>query len=259
MRLEFVSVARCIINLVLATGLFFFFQLVLSAAIVTPGVIEAGLLDELKPEITVMIPIGLIVATGIIVLLRAQRISLAAIGLKWRGLLTELVWGIPAGAASIGAFVTYTVLAETLYPGSLSGLERNVDYIAQMLPEGGLLTLAGVMACVVFYEEVYFRGLLVTHLRRIFRSWTAAVVAAAAFFASLHSTQDSAVVVPLAIMAVIWSIFAIWRRSLVPAMVAHFIFNYGQLVALYALEPESAVAEKMRIACVVLVRFAMLC
>jgi len=259
MRLESVSTARCLINLVLATGLFFFFQIVLGMVIITPGVIEGDLLDELKPEITVMIPIGLIVAVGIIVLLRAQRISPSAIGLNWRGMLTEILWGIPAAVVSIGAFGAYMVLAQVFFPDSLKGLERNVDNIAAMLPEGGLLTLAAVMICVVFYEELYFRGLVLTHLRRIFRSWTAAVLVAAVFFASLHSTQDSAVIVPLSLMAVIWSIFAIWRRSLIPAMVAHFIFNYGQLVALYVLEPGSAVGEKMRGAGVLLVRSAMLC
>lgn len=259
MRLESVSTARCVINLVLATGLFFLFQIILSAAIVTPGVIEGELLDELQPDITVMIPIGLLVVVGIVVLLRVQCISLASIGLTWRRLLTEMAWGIPAAAISISAFVGYMAIAQVYFPDSLKGLERNVDNIAAMLPEGGLLTLAGVMLCVVFYEEVYFRGLVLTHLRRIFRSWTAAVVVAAIFFASLHSTQDSAVIVPLSLMAVIWSIFAIWRRSLVPAMVAHFIFNYGQLVSLYLLEPGSAVGEKLRSAGDLLVRSMMLC
>ena len=56
----------------------------------------------------------------------------------------------------------------------------------------------------------------------------------AGVFVALHAlSQAPAAMVMIAILSLIMSVVTIWRRSLVPAMVAHTLFDLSQLAGLY--------------------------
>ena len=79
-----------------------------------------------------------------------------------------------------------------------------------------------------------------TRLRRGLGSWTAAVVLSTTVFTLLHAVdQTPAALMPVAILSVVFSITTIWRRSLVPAIIAHWLFNLANLIGLYYMAGES--------------------
>jgi membrane protease YdiL (CAAX protease family) len=75
-----------------------------------------------------------------------------------------------------------------------------------------------------------------TRLRRLTESWLIAVVLSSIAFTMLHALdQTAAALVPVAILSLIFSVLTIWRRSIVPAIVGHAVFNLTQVVGIYYL------------------------
>ena len=71
-------------------------------------------------------------------------------------------------------------------------------------------------------------------------SWVAAVVLSSALFAAPHAVmQAAAIIIPLFFIAVLWCVVTMWRRSLVPAVVAHFVLNLVNLLFIADSAPAS--------------------
>ena len=83
------------------------------------------------------------------------------------------------------------------------------------------------------YEELLFRGFLMPRLRRATGSWLLAILLSAAPFVLLHlEDQEPVALAPIAILALAFSVATILRRSIVPAIVAHTLFNLSQFISL---------------------------
>ncbi len=162
---------------------------------------------------------------------------LRSIGLKSSNLLADAALGLVVTAASFGAFFVCAGAMEVLWPAGFKELQANPAKIEQMVPDWNPALLIAVMFAVACYEELLFRGVLLSHLRKLTGSWTAAILIACAVFASMHSTQVEAAMIPLAGTAIVWSLFAIWRRSIVPSIVGHTLFNFIQVMMLYHVLP----------------------
>jgi membrane protease YdiL (CAAX protease family) len=139
---------------------------------------------------------------------------------------------------SFGASLFSALVLIFVWPAGYKQLQSNPERIEEMIPALHPAWLGLLMAGICVYEEVIFRGVLLTHLRRLTRSWTIAVILAAAVFAALHigeqpGSQEAATCVPLFAVAIVWSLSTIWSRSLVPAIIGHFLFNMVQLVYLW--------------------------
>ena len=53
-------------------------------------------------------------------------------------------------------------------------------------------------------------------------------------FTVLHAgDQELAALGPITILALVFSVMTIWRKSIVPAIVAHFLFDWSQFLFLY--------------------------
>ena len=86
-------------------------------------------------------------------------------------------------------------------------------------------------ATVGVYEELLFRGFLMTRLRRGTGSWTVAVLISTSIFTALHAPDQMPVaLVPIAILSLVFSMVTVWRRSLIPAVVAHTLFDFFALM-----------------------------
>jgi membrane protease YdiL (CAAX protease family) len=77
----------------------------------------------------------------------------------------------------------------------------------------------------VFWEELVFRGFLLTRLKVICKSWLPAVLLAAVLFGVQHYYQGVMAVVATAILAIAMGSLFAWRKSLWPGMVYHFLHN----------------------------------
>jgi membrane protease YdiL (CAAX protease family) len=113
-------------------------------------------------------------------------------------------------------------------------MEENKTILTNFLPRAHALEFVGAMATVGVWEELFFRGFLMTRLRRATGGWIAGVLLSSGVFVALHAlTQAPAALIMIAILSLIFSLVTIWRRSLVPAIVAHTLFDLTQVAGLY--------------------------
>ena len=161
--------------------------------------------------------------------------TLRSIGLASSGWLINLLVGMAATAVAYALVFTWQISIWSFWPGLWDQMSENAGRIMASVPKPrhpiGFLPPALTVAV---YEELLFRGFLMTRLRRATGGWTLAVMISTAVFTSLHAIdQTPAALVPVAILSVVFSLVTIWRRSLLPAVVGHFLFNLFNLVGLY--------------------------
>jgi membrane protease YdiL (CAAX protease family) len=163
----------------------------------------------------------------------------ASVGLIRGRLIVDIPLGLGALAAAFAAFHLGALALFLLWRDGWVGLTQNKDAIADMLPRLHPVLLVGLQFAVGFYEEVVFRGFLLTRLRRGLGSWTAAVMLSSALFAVAHTMeQEAAAAVPIFGLGVAFCMFTIWRKSLLPAVIGHALFNSCQILWLYYYNPD---------------------
>jgi membrane protease YdiL (CAAX protease family) len=132
-----------------------------------------------------------------------------------------------------GAILAWQVVIWLQWPALIDQMTENAERLMRLMPRLHLLTFGGVALTVGVYEELVFRGFLMPRLRRATGSWTAAVVISTILFTIPHwIDQTTVALVPVAILSVVFSLLTIWRKSLVPAIMGHFLFDWAQFVAL---------------------------
>jgi len=181
----------------------------------------------------------------------AAWITLVALILKMRGqsaasmgwvrgrLLVDVPLGFAAWVCALGAFFAFTSIIWVTWPAGFVELQGNEEAITEMLPPLHPAVLLGLQVLVGFYEELVFRGFLLTRLRRGLGSWWAAVLTSSLLFAVPHMLEQKAIAaIPLFGVGVVFAIFAIWRKSVVPAIIGHALFNACMLVGIYLTHPD---------------------
>jgi membrane protease YdiL (CAAX protease family) len=87
-----------------------------------------------------------------------------------------------------------------------------------------------------FCEELVFRGYLQWQLRSWTQSAAAAVVLQGISFGLVHGYQGGKYMVVIAVFGSLFGLLAIWRQSLRPGMIAHFVQDgVGGLIARHLL------------------------
>ncbi len=170
-------------------------------------------------------------AIGIILAFRRQ--SLRSVGVRRPGFVLDCVIGIGAVVALCIFSMVAAVAVSLLAPELMEKMSENSRRLVELIPNVGLLEFAGVAMVVGIYEEVLFRGFLMTRLRRITGSWTLAVLISTVVFTALHAFDQVWAALPMiAVLALVFSVVTIWRRSIIPAVVAHALFDFMQLLFL---------------------------
>lgn len=212
---------------------------------IPPGSLDAGF-RPIESELmrTLLLPTLAIRAAGsiaiIAVILAHRRQSAASVGLSSRGLALNCLIGAGATAVAYGLIVLCSILLWLVWPTLLDQMEENAQRIQDMVPRLRPLGFAGMAAMVGLYEELVFRGFLMTRFRRATGSWVLAVLLSTAIFTALHALdQTHAALISVTILSLVFSVVTIWRRSLVPAIVAHALFDLSQLLGLYYVAGDS--------------------
>jgi membrane protease YdiL (CAAX protease family) len=168
---------------------------------------------------------------GILAVLVLLRAPAKSYGLSRRDPLVQLLWTI---GGLVGAYswlaITVVVLmtAVFLFPPLANDLMNRQEAFSFVQPaEPWKLVL--LMVPVAIHEEILFRALLLTYLRRLTGTWWAAVLISTLVFAVLHFDQGFLGVFQVAGLGAIFAITFILSRSLPAVIVAHFIFNTVQL------------------------------
>ena len=173
-------------------------------------------------------------AIVIIALLARRRGQTAqSVGLSWSGLPLHIAIGLGALVVAYGLIAVTMQLLWFLWPDMPNEMVENARRIMELVPKLGLLEFIPLTAIIGVYEELVFRGFLMTRLRRATGGWTVAVMVSTAVFTALHAfDQTRAALVVVAILSLVFSLVTIWRRSIVPAIVAHTLFDLSQLIFL---------------------------
>jgi uncharacterized protein len=102
--------------------------------------------------------------------------------------------------------------------------KQNVRMLEQLAPASGVEIACWVLLCCLAgtIEEVVFRG----YLQQQFTAWTKGgivwgVVFSAILFGAAHGYQGTRNMVLLAVFGALFSVLAIWRRSLRAGIFAH--------------------------------------
>lgn len=172
---------------------------------------------------------------GIIALILVYRgQSAGSVGLSRRGLPMNCLIGVAATVVAYGLIILSMSMLWLVWPGLLDQMQENAERIMDIVPRLHPLGFFGVAAVVGVYEEVVFRGFLMVRLRRASGSWIVAVFVSTAIFTALHALdQTHAALVSVTILSLVFSVVTIWRRSIVPAIVAHALFDFAMFIYLY--------------------------
>ncbi|MCP4251039.1 MAG: CPBP family intramembrane metalloprotease [bacterium] len=182
----------------------------------------------------VLLPIQAVLWVGVVAIILKQRRQPAA-SIGWVRLTAlDLPLGLAATAAAFAAFFLSVGILGLTWPAGFEDLQNNQQAITDMLPPLHPAILIGLQIVVGIYEEVIFRGFLLTRLRRMLGAWWPAVLISSALFALPHIIdQRTVAAIPLFGVGVAFCLFTIWRRSLLPAIIGHALFNSVQLMGIY--------------------------
>ena len=160
--------------------------------------------------------------------------TFASVGLAARGLGVIVAFGIAAAVAAFGAFYVAIGILYLVYTPGYESMQSNASELTTSLPKLHPIGFLALSVWVGVWEELAFRGFLLTRLRRALGRWWPAVLISSVLFAVPHiETQVLVMTFPLFMIAVTWSVITIWRKSLIPAIIGHALFNFIQLMVVF--------------------------
>lgn len=160
--------------------------------------------------------------------------SASTLGVSSKKLGLNLLLGLPTLAVAYALICTAMVALWFYWPEVWQSMNDNANNIMEMIPRYPPLIFLGISIMVGWYEELFFRGFLMTRLRRATGSWVLAVILSTLVFTSLHAfDQTKVALIMITLLSLVFSVTTIWRRSIIPAIVAHALFDFSQFMLLY--------------------------
>ncbi|HHN74670.1 MAG TPA: CPBP family intramembrane metalloprotease [Acidobacteria bacterium] len=160
--------------------------------------------------------------------LRARGRNWVEIGLRAAHPGREVLWGLAAAppawltVTSVGLLAERLGLPEFLYKQSGAAQIFDVSTPADIVMVG----LIGVVLAPLF-EEIVFRGFLLTSLRHRWGD-LAALLASSAIFGAIHGEG----ILTVGLLGLVFGALTVWRSSLWPAICAHGVINGVSLLLL---------------------------
>jgi uncharacterized protein len=168
----------------------------------------------------------------VVMLFEWALVAFIAYALKRRGMrMSELVAGRWEGAAQIrrdiGIAVAFVLVCGV---GLLAGLGYLLKAapnaaIRNLFPRGPLEITFYLMltATAGFCEEVIFRGYLQRQFSALTKSVVGGIVLQGIVFGASHGYQGWKFMVMISVYGITFGLLAVWRRSLRPGIIAHFL------------------------------------
>lgn len=158
------------------------------------------------------------VAALIAIVICWERRPLSSIGLR-RPALGDLGWGILAyPIIGVGSALSFSLLS----PGASRSVHSQLA--AWETPSTGWRIALAIS--VPLFEELYFRGYVIERVKEISGSVVVGVLLGTAVDLYIHSTYwDASYVVAIAFAQVALALLYVWRGSVAPCVVAHFLMD----------------------------------
>lgn len=172
-------------------------------------------------------------------------VTLVAIYLTWRsgqplssiGLRKENPFAA-LGAAIVTTIVIYAAVMVTavtvavLTRASQETMTAPAREIYDLLGRPSWGTIIVIAASAGIFEEIVFRGFLLTRLRIVAGSWAPAIAVGSVLFAVPHVWEGRWAIVLILPVAVVLAITFLLRRGVLAPILAHFLFNFLQLATI---------------------------
>ncbi|MDO8630302.1 MAG: type II CAAX endopeptidase family protein [Phycisphaerales bacterium] len=201
---------------------------------------DTGAGSDLRAEKALLIPSlvwrAALAVTVIGCIVRRRGGSARSVGVTSGNLPLDFLIAIGTALAA-GLVISIVILTLSFFfPAVYTQLQNNSQRIMDRVPRISPAVIALVTLLVGFWEELVFRGFLMPRLRRATGSWAIAVLLSTAVFAALHMIdQVPAALVLVTVLSLTLSLVTIWRRSIVPAVVAHALLDFAMFLQLYYL------------------------
>lgn len=198
----------------------------------------SGSEEELPPGMMLLwgsIVPGLLTMGGVIGIVRMRGGTLAGLGLRFPTASTMIVGTI--ASALISLVVNSVVRIGIMQIVENSDPMDNLENMRSMIPNWRLGWFGLFFMFVGLYEELMFRGFMMTRLRRLCGSWTAAVIISSVIFGAIHMTMQSwTAALSITAAAFVWATTTVLCRSIWPAVFAHALFDFAQTAMFLWLE-----------------------
>lgn len=241
-----------VVDAILLCALMIAFELLIGAVVsffvnIPPDIPEELIeAKKIQMERSIIIPVIIARASAAIffiwAILRYRQQRFSTIGLEKSNIGNHILIGVVATPVVAGIIFFTMGIVMIVSPGLLKQMEENVDRIRDMVP---ILhpVYAGLFSLIVaVYEELIFRGFLLSRIRRLTQNWTWAVILTTLLFTSLHAFDQTApALIMVTLLSLSFSLMTIWRRSLWPAIITHALWDWSQFIMLYRESGESII------------------
>lgn len=227
------------VDVALMIGAVLLFEVATSAAIVGIFGPVKDLSDEARAQMqqSILVPVlslraGFVLCVSALILRRRGQTA-GAIGVTTAGLGLNVILGLAATGVAYVLIIAWQFMLMALWPDLPEQMEENIRRLLALVPKLSPLGYAGFALVIGVYEELLFRGFIMPRLRRATNSWVIAVLLTTVVFVLPHMLdQTLAALGPITILALTMSLLTIWRRSIIPAIIAHALFDLTQFIAL---------------------------
>jgi len=174
---------------------------------------------------------GALVILAVALVLFWDRQPWRTVGLHFKNLAGE----IPSAAIALAVIYTlqmaFAFVIANYFPDQMKGIEKQRVEVLQMFPKISPVFLVIFTLFVGLYEELLFRGFLLTRLVKVTRSLGFALVLSSVLFALAHASyQDPLAVMQIFIVAMVLGGLFIIRRSLISPILVHAMFDFVSLM-----------------------------
>lgn len=197
---------------------------------------------ELGPAVYLLAVVNGLVALGIIALLmRLGRHSWRGIGCRCSSLPRELFTAV-VGLAAVYFFLILTLLIAAViffkHPDFMQNVAEDRVKIFKMFVPIHPALLAIFCLFVGFYEELFFRGFVLTRLRSVLGNlasrtvrgnWILPIIVSSAIFGLAHSYQGWLAMLQIFSLSLVFSAMFAIRGSIISPMLAHAAFDFISL------------------------------
>ncbi len=193
--------------------------------------------EPLSPGMVVLVNAiqwALVAGVAIYVTYRSGQ-PLSSIGLRRVNMVREAGTAVLAVLIIYAALITSAIAVAVLSGASTETMTGPTREITSLLGTPSIWTMIGIAATAGIFEEIVFRGFILTRLRVLAGGWPTAILIGSVLFAVPHVWQGVWAMVLVLPVSIILSVVFVWRRSLVPVIFAHFLFNFLQLLMMRAL------------------------
>jgi membrane protease YdiL (CAAX protease family) len=176
---------------------------------------------------------GLILLVACVAMIQRDRHPIRTIGWVMDRLGSNVAIGVLTLFVVMPALFIGMLILTLAFPEILAERIAAQKAIEQTFPPDMLPYLIPLTLWVAVWEEFVFRGFLLTRLRPLLRNWWLTVTLGALIFSLGHFYQGYTGVMMTFGLGLVMGLLLVWRRSLVPGVVFHFLFNLTQILVLH--------------------------